>query len=82
MAGKIELEPGQYILFPNRNKKADNHPDWTGYHRELGGEQYEVAEWDRDSKAGRPYRFGKVSVPRNNNNEAPAQQGDSEGIPF
>lgn len=49
-------------LFRN-DKKADNHPDYTGPFTGPNGEELQIAAWLRTSKAGKTYMQVKVSPP-------------------
>ena len=47
-------------LFPNKNKKEDKHPDYTGKVM-VSGKLMQVAGWINESKAGKKYMRLKLS---------------------
>lgn len=42
------------FLYPVKEKKTDNHPDYTGK-ATIDGVEYELAAWNRTSKNDKPY---------------------------
>lgn len=58
----MENKQNTGFLFPNKNKKADNHPDARGTIN-VEGKEYEIAAWTKTSeKAGKFYSL-QVSEP-------------------
>lgn len=57
------LKEGQFSLWPNKDKTADNQPDMTGTIM-LNGREMRIAVWNRVSKNDKPYLSGQVSEKR------------------
>lgn len=84
-------------LWANRNKKADNHPDWTG-HVVITGEQIkklveagkatgeapklQVAAWSRVSEGGKQYFFLKTDAYFKERKPEPPKEDFSDNVPF
>ena len=59
----MELKEGQTVIFKNKNKKKDVHPDARGY-MVLNGVEYEISLWNGVSKKnGSKYSSGNVALP-------------------
>ena len=50
-----EPKNGSGAIFKNKNKKADNHPDYTGNFKGLDGTMYNAALWVKKDKNGNSY---------------------------
>jgi hypothetical protein len=76
----ISNQPGRGVLFRVRDKQNPKGPDLKGG-LNLGGVEYELAVWERESKRGQPYLSLTISPPRDQaaNTERPADDSD---IPF
>jgi uncharacterized protein (DUF736 family) len=59
-------------FFENRNKKTENHPDFTGSIETLIG-KLNIAVWKKTSKTGTPYHQ-LVITKQEKNNEIPTTQ--------
>lgn len=68
---------GRVVLFP-KNKKAENHPDFTGTLTDLDGKEWDIALWKKRSRNGLDYLNGKISPPYNP--QGKGQEGDQEGF--
>jgi len=75
---------GAAFLKDNANPKA---PKWAGPIN-VEGKEYEIAVWEKTSKAGKPFLSFKLDKPRPktqgnyNQAKAPYKGHDSEEIPF
>lgn len=49
------------VLFPVEEKKTEKHPDYTGSF-EIDGQEYRLAGWKRESRAGKIYLSLSISV--------------------
>ena len=50
----------EFALFLNDKKGVDKRPDFKGY-AVIGGVEYEIAGWNKQSRAGVPYISGVMS---------------------
>ena len=64
----------EFALFLNDKKGAEKRPDFKGY-AVIGGFEYELAGWNKQSRAGVPYISGVMS-------ERPAAQAPAQGEKF
>jgi len=53
----------EIVLFDNNNRKSDKAPHKTGTVEFPDGTKYDVALWNKVSKAGNPFMAGKLSLP-------------------
>jgi len=74
-----EQKPGQGIIFKNEQKKADNHPDYSGNFTDPQGKKWQVALWVKEGKKGKFFSMG-VSEPREQ--EPKREDPDSNSLPF
>jgi len=58
----MEKKQNSGVLFPNKNKKSDNHPDARGTIN-VGGKDYEIAAWTKHSDKVGKYFSLQVSEP-------------------
>lgn len=73
-----EHKEGFGNLFKNRNKGADNHPDYKGEFM-LNGKLMEIAGWMKTGAKG-PYMSLKVQEPRQPKNTSEPAQRDSGSV--
>jgi len=50
---KEQLNRG--VLFTNKKKETDKHPDYTGQFTDQSGNEFWVSAWINESKAGEKY---------------------------
>lgn len=50
----------EFALFLNDKKGVEKRPDFKGY-AVIGGVEYELAGWNRQSRAGVPYISGMIN---------------------
>ena len=64
----------EFALFLNDKKGVEKRPDFKGY-AVIGGVEYEIAGWNRQSRAGVPYISGLINERQANKpqEQAPAQ---------
>ena len=60
----------EFALFLNDKKGVEKRPDFKGY-AVIGGVEYEIAGWNKQSRAGVPYISGVIS-------ERPAAQPQAQ----
>ena len=48
--GKFERKPGTGVLFKNKNKKTDRHPDYQGTFYSEDGQDYWLSAWINEAK--------------------------------
>lgn len=80
-----EDKPGDGVLFKNKDKKEDKHPDYTGSWTNPEGEKCNVAAWIRKTKNGVPFMSLKIALaPRQQNKQQrqEPQNDPSDGFPF
>lgn len=53
---KSYVDAGRGALFTNPNKKDEKHPDLIGSITTPDGDRYFISAWERESKAGNPYK--------------------------
>lgn len=73
-------------LFKNKNKRADNHPDYTG-NCTVEGKKLNIAAWLKTSGKGEKYMSISFSEPQTNGGGSNTTQSrpnieDSDDIPF
>lgn len=61
----MDLKERQILIFKNKQKKTEKHPDSTGW-IEINGTVKEVALWNRKSKDGKSYVVGFWNDPYKN----------------
>ncbi len=64
-----------FVLFRQKDKKTDKHPDFTGK-LTIGGVTYSLAGWTKDGKTGK-FLAGKVSDLRE---KSPMQSGPRSSV--
>lgn len=64
-----EMKEGSFVLFKNKDKKGENHPDYKGKIK-VNGEEKSFAAWLKTSKAGETYMSGQWSDYVNKSQEA------------
>ena len=60
----------EFALFLNDKKGVEKRPDFKGY-AVIGGVEYEIAGWNKQSRAGVPYISGMI-------NERPSVQTQTQ----
>jgi len=53
-----ETKENTGVLFPNKNKKEDKHPDYTGTVKicqDMVGKEIQIAGWINEAKSGGKY---------------------------
>lgn len=70
-------------LFKNKNKRQDNHPDYTGSCT-VEGKKLNIAAWLKKSRAGETYLSIAFSEPQANGATTQSRPPieDSDDIPF
>lgn len=73
-------------LFKNKNKRADNHPDYTG-NCTVEGKKLNIAAWLKKSSGGETFMSLAFSEPQANGRSESSTQSrppieDSDDIPF
>jgi hypothetical protein len=66
MAEQNKLNRG--VLFTNKKKEKDTHPDYTGSFTDASGNEFWVSAWINKSKAGETY----MSFNTKSKDDAPA----------
>lgn len=77
-----ETKERSFTAFTNKFKKSDNHPDYRGTVK-LDGVEYEIAIWQKQTRAGDMYFSGKIDdkpkVSREQVNKPLSQQAAAKG---
>jgi hypothetical protein len=60
----MDLKERQILIFKNKQKKTEKHPDATGW-IEINGKVNEISLWNRKSKDGKSYVIGSWNEPYN-----------------
>lgn len=91
MMAEYEVREGAANVFRNKDKKADNHPDFRAQVL-VDGQLKDIALWERTDRNGNPYFGFKISEgrPRENKPQAnkaggfsrPLSQELDDDIPF
>ena len=82
MAEQAKLNRG--VLFTNKKKETEKHPDYTGIFVDSEGNEFWVSSWINESKAGEKY----MSFPTQpKDSPAPAakttiKKADNDDLPF
>jgi uncharacterized protein (DUF736 family) len=65
------------VLFSNKEKESEKHPDYTGTAL-VNGDELRLAAWVNTAASGMKYMSIKFSVPRERRelNETPADESD------
>ena len=71
-----EQKPGQGIIFKNNQKKADNHPDYTGNMTGLDGKKYSVALWVKEGAKGKFFSLSQSELKSKN------EESNQDDLPF
>lgn len=66
------------VLFRENDKKSDNHPDYTGTIN-VGGQDFRLAGWVKESKKGSKFLSLAVSEQRE---AAGVAAGSDDDVPF
>ncbi len=53
-----------FVLFKNDKKASPKAPDFKGTYTDNNGKEWEVAAWEKTSKAGNTFLSGKISEKR------------------
>lgn len=72
------------VLFKNRDKETDKHPDYTGK-LNVNGTELRIAAWIRESKSGQKFMSLKVSEPTTKAASKPETRGFDDivdDVPF
>ncbi len=73
------------VLFKNKEKKTDKHPDYRG-EVNVGGTEFFLAAWLKKSKAGETYMSLSVTEKNANNTrgqkEPPKSDDFDDDLPF
>lgn len=81
-------QPGSGVLFKNKNKKTDNHPDYTGSMVEPDGTEVWLSAWINKSKSGTTYMSLKTGGAKEQQSSGSAPTNNfadfdkDEDIPF
>lgn len=67
-------------MFPNRDKKQDNHPDFRG-DAKFKGQIVEVALWEKTDRNGNTYYSLKIQEPRGQQNRPTQEKQKPERRP-
>ncbi|HYE38259.1 hypothetical protein [Methylocaldum sp.] len=73
-------KPGLGTIFPNRDKKGDNHPDIKGSITLNDGQVVNFAGWRKADKNGGTYYSLKQDKPRGGDAMDDFRQGGSAGV--
>ena len=72
----------EIVLFDNNKRKSDKAPHKTGTVTFPDGTKYDVAIWNKVSKAGNPFQAGVLKLPdprfANNNGGSGGYQGGNK----
>jgi hypothetical protein len=68
----------EIVIFTNNKRKSDKAPHETGTVTFPDGTKYEVALWNRISKAGNPFKSGTLKLDNGRYNN---DQGSGAGAP-
>lgn len=70
-----------FVLFKNKYKKNDSHPDYTGEVTTPNGETFRMAAWVKEGKDGKDnFLAGSVEVPEPKGEEVPKKEPDDENL--
>tara|TARA_E500000305_G_C3928026_1_gene191421 strand:+ start:86 stop:334 length:249 start_codon:yes stop_codon:yes gene_type:complete len=82
MSGDFEQKDMTGVLFPDKEKKSENHPDLTGSVT-IEGKKLRLAAWKKTSKAGNAYLSVSVSEIKPASSQGGNSNGDKEDpLPF
>jgi len=84
-----EHREGSGSLFPNRDKKGDNHPDYKG-DALFNGQRVELAAWKKVGRSGggflsvqiKPAREQSHAAPERSVSTAPRSAVEDDEVPF
>ena len=68
-------------LFKNKDKKTDDHPDYTGK-LNVGGAEFWLSAWLKTSKAGQKYMSLSVTPAEQKTRRKPDPADMDDEIPF
>mgnify|MGYP005831890823 CR=1 FL=1 len=83
-----ETKENTGVLFPNKNKKEDKHPDYTGkalITPDMVGKEIQCAGWINDAKSGGKYMglvFSEFKPKGSETREYTTTAPDNAEIPF
>lgn len=69
------------VLFKNKRKEQDKHPDYVGKAM-VEGYAYELSAWIKESKKGEKFMSIAIRPPREINNASPEARDLDDDIPF
>lgn len=72
-----EQKPNSGSLFKNDKKEKDTHPDYTG-NALIGGEEYWISAWLKETKGGKKKFFSFSFKPKEDNQRKPAEKTRQE----
>lgn len=81
MSGDFEQKDMTGVLFPDRDKKSETHPDLTGSVT-IKGEKLRLAVWKKTSKAGNAYLSVSVSEFREKSASSQGGNSNEDPLPF
>ena len=58
----MDLKENKLIIFRNKKKASDKHPDWRG-EIDVKGERFEISLWESTVKSGETYFSGSIQPP-------------------
>ena len=68
-------------LFKNKDKKTDDHPDYTG-RLNVGSDEFWLSAWLKTSKAGQKYMSLSVTPAEQKTRRKPDPAEMDDGTPF
>ena len=82
---EYEQKEGQGVIFKNKDKKSDKHPDYRGTAL-VHGKNVNIALWVKKSKNGISYFSASIADFQPNSGgggrQQPAPEQQSDGLPF
>ena len=73
----------RFVLFRNKNKKTDNHPDWTGTFTDKNGVEHYMDGWTTAPKSGgEKFLSGKVKEKQASSEIAQKRPALEDDLPF
>ena len=59
---EVNLNEKQAIIFENKKKSKQTHPDYRGWFK-MDGKDYEITLWEKRAASGARFMSGTVDVP-------------------
>lgn len=70
------------VLFKNKKKETDKHPDYTGTYTNGDGEEFWLSAWIKKTKAGESFMTLSTKPNEGKKPEAKATSAVDDGAPF